>query len=412
MTRIHFVFIVIFGFGIITEGFTQSTSSPYSLFGAGEVENNGFGINRAMGGTGIAFKSGAYLNSMNPASYSGIDSLSFLLELGFALQHSIYTNKSETQSITNGNFQYLSMGFRMKKFWHASLGLVPYSSMGYNINVTGEVEGDLTEYTTSFSGDGGINRFYFGNAFSPIKGLSLGVNFSYLFGTLVKTESATFSDLSFAYELENTNYIRKVYMDYGLQYTLNLGDWDYTLGATYAAKSRLSSTTKTVFNTSDTSIVVDKEKTSGYYIPQSMGIGFAIQNGDRFRMGVDYEQRDWSDIQFDRALLATRDSRRYSAGLEFKPEKSVMDSWFKKVYYRFGASYSQSYLEIKGVPIDSKSVSFGMGIPVRNGRNTINWSVEYGQNGTTKKKLIREDYILFNLNITLNDVWFQKFQYK
>ena len=66
-------------------------NSVYSMFGVGQIIDNSFGINKSLGGTGIAFQSGSSVNYLNPASYLGIPPNSFILEIGV---YGIY-NKSE-----------------------------------------------------------------------------------------------------------------------------------------------------------------------------------------------------------------------------------------------------------------------------------------------------------------------------
>jgi len=50
----------------------QARKSVYSMFGVGQIIDNSFGVNKSLGGTGIAFQSGREINYINPASYIGI----------------------------------------------------------------------------------------------------------------------------------------------------------------------------------------------------------------------------------------------------------------------------------------------------------------------------------------------------
>ena len=63
----------------------NSTSSPYSGFGIGELETAAGGRNAGMGETGIALRSGLFFNSANPASLTSIEPQSFLLDMGLIL---------------------------------------------------------------------------------------------------------------------------------------------------------------------------------------------------------------------------------------------------------------------------------------------------------------------------------------
>jgi hypothetical protein len=59
-----------------------NTTSPYSMFGYGILNDYASSAQRAMGGVGYAMNGCRQINTMNPASYSAIDSLTFLWDAG------------------------------------------------------------------------------------------------------------------------------------------------------------------------------------------------------------------------------------------------------------------------------------------------------------------------------------------
>ena len=63
------------GFGLLS---AQNTTSPYSMYGYGILQDGATSSQRQMGGIGYAMQSGRQINAMNPASYASIDSLTFL----------------------------------------------------------------------------------------------------------------------------------------------------------------------------------------------------------------------------------------------------------------------------------------------------------------------------------------------
>ena len=56
----------------------QIVTTPYSKMGYGLLNDNVSSIQRSMGGVGYAMKGGRIINVMTPASYSDVDSLTFL----------------------------------------------------------------------------------------------------------------------------------------------------------------------------------------------------------------------------------------------------------------------------------------------------------------------------------------------
>lgn len=403
------LYILIFIFLIhYVPNHAQSTSSPYSMFAEGQVENYGSGTNRALGGTGIAFKSDNYLNNMNPASYSGIDSLSFIFELGMFGKYTKYITKNESETKFDANLSYLALGFRICKWWATSLGVASYSSVGYKINSSHTVEGDLSIYQKTFEGSGGITQLYFGNSVRPFKNLSLGINISYFLGSITHTETGGTTDDYVAYTIIKNIKIHSVYFDYGAQYTIEYNKWKYTLGAIFGNSKELDMTSNMYISNADNTLELETED-SKFIIPSKYGFGLAVEKGYRFKAGFDYERRNWEEIkEYSSSLLRTRDSERFSIGIEYFPYKKRSDRGLKKVRYRLGASYTRKYLIIKNEGVNSKTINFGFGIPIKRERSMINIAFELGSLGTTKSGLIKENYGVLHLNFTMHDLWFQK----
>ncbi len=81
------------------------------------------------------------LNLENPASTGGMDSLFTIFEIGFEGKYTSYSTAKNSQSLFDANFRYISMGIRLMPKWAISMGLKPYSTIGYNINAMSELEG-------------------------------------------------------------------------------------------------------------------------------------------------------------------------------------------------------------------------------------------------------------------------------
>jgi hypothetical protein len=382
---------------------SQITSSPYSVFGLGTIEESSLGVNKAMGGTGIAFMSGHGLNVQNPASYDGIDSLVTIFELGLFGRYTSYKSSNSEQSLFDSNIRYASMGFRPSSRWATSFGITPYSTIGYKINVDLPVEGSINTHTESFTGEGGVNQVYIGNSYRITKNLVFGLNIVYLFGSVTHSES---SDM-FNYSLKNVTNLSNFNLNYGLDYRFVKNDWHYTVGLIYNnGKALTTSNTETITTESETEVL--RSKTKKYRIPESYGVGLAFGK-KHFRGGVDFELRKWKSVKFDNPLLNTRDSKKVSFGLEVPSSVSQGNS--AVILLRFGAAYSQSYLVINNVPINSRTISIGAGFPSKGLPSVFNVAVELGQNGTSQKYLFQENYCALHLSIALKDIWFQKRKY-
>jgi hypothetical protein len=338
---------------------------------------------------------------VNPASFGGLDSLITLFDIGSFAKYTSYRTKTESQTLFDANIRYFTMSFKPAQRLGTSFGIVPYSSVGYKINVLSSIEGSNTEFYKSFSGDGGVNKVYLGNSFKVSKNLFLGVNASFLFGTISRTESS--SDGIYSYL--DKNIFSNFYLDYGLIYKIPGKKWDYSVGIIYGNGKTLKTTSESSITTANSYEEIKTPK-NDFRIPRSYGAGLALSNKN-FRAGLDYERKTWAEINFNRSLFETRNSNRYSLGIEwatFPGNRSVNNA----IFYRIGAMYSESYLIVNQNPINYRSISFGIGLPKGGMSNILNFSFEIGQNGTKNNGLIKESFYKLNIDISLKDLWFMK----
>jgi hypothetical protein len=388
----------------------QLKNSVYSMFGVGQIMENNFGINKSLGGTGIAFQSGTMMNYLNPASYLGIPPSAYIMELGAYGVSNKSENKFTSSTSSYANVNYFSASFYFTSWWASSFGVVPFSFIDYTVKSTSQIGSELTSYEKEYKGSGGLSRLYWGNSFKIFDYLSVGFNTSYIVGPITQTETASSNDSFNGYELKNSRTAYGVYLDYGLQYSLgsiertgNQQNWVYTLGLIYGAGTKLYTTNNLEFTYEGETGTLEDSKMSDIKIPQKFGVGLSVKKGNNFRAGVDYEWKNWANVNFSDPNFDTKNSSRYSVGVEYFPYESRDDGWLKRLFYRLGANYNSSYLVIDGTPINSMGINLGVGIPY-NGMN-LNFSVEYGHEGTLDKGLIKNSYWMFYFNISFCEFW-------
>jgi hypothetical protein len=379
----------------------QITTSPYSIFGLGSTDGNISGTAGSMGGAGIGLLSPQTLNFQNPAASAGMDSLLSIFETGFAGRYAIYSTPQQNQSLFDANFRYMALAFRTSRRWAVTAGIIPYSSVGYHINVMTDIEGTDEQYKKTFIGDGGVNKVFLGNSVKLTRNLSLGVNASYLFGTISHSESST----DYKYTLVDKIYISNLNFDYGLNYKITLNKWNYYLGFVYNNGKTLRTNKVTSIITASTGDSY-AGSVKELRIPKSYGFGLAFQK-KYFRGDIDYETSRWSGLEFTNPLLVTRNSNRYSIGLEM-PSHGNRNGSARMIFYRAGAQYSESYMVIDGHAINYRSVSAGVGLPVKGYLNVVNLALEAGQNGTNRGGLFRESFLLLRVDLSFKDFWFVK----
>lgn len=388
----------------------NNTSSPYTRYGYGLLNDAGFGQVKAMGGLSMGLRSRNFINPANPASYTSIDSLSFRMEAGVSFQVSTFTDGNKKQTATDGNLEYLAMQFPIKKWIALSLGLMPYSVVGYNYSMTEDVSSSITsgnlKTNYQYMGEGGITQLYLGLGFRPCSWFSLGANLQYYFGTIEYTSTASFEAGYVSTVMQRSLSVKDLSGNFGVQFTIPIKkDISLTLGGVYQLKSNVNADAQQSVITTDT---VVQYFNNSFDFPMSFGTGFVFNLSNKLAVGLDYKKEFWSDVEFfgEKEFL---DRNKFIFGLEYLPNANGR-AYFERVYYRLGANFSKSYYTVNGEQLNSMVLSTGWGFPLKKGLNPtiMNFTFEYGLNGTIDNNLLREQYFKFILNATINENWFMK----
>jgi len=302
------------------------------------------------------------------------------------------------------NVSYFATGLYLTDWWAFTFGIVPFSYINYEITSTDQIQGELTEFEKNYRGTGGFNRINLGNSFKVDKNLAVGLNVSFIFGSINQTETALNTDSFAGYELTNQRRAHSFYLDYGIQYAIERSGWLYSLGAIYGSAQKLSTTEALEFTYDNATTELAPDAQSAIRIPEKIGVGLALQKNRNFRIGLDYELNRWGNLSFSNPHLETKDSHRFAFGAELLPGQKMNEMWFRKMYYRLGANYKNSYLEIDHVPIRSFGVTMGLGVPISR-ISLINLAFEFGKEGTQSKGLIEDRYWGMYLNFSLSELW-------
>jgi len=121
--------------------------------------------------------------------------------------------------------------------------------------------------------------------------------------------------------------------------------------------------------------------------------------------------QEWSSYTYLGKSDSLKNSLSLSAGGQFRPATNDISSYWKRITYRAGARFNQSYLYLNNTRINEFGISFGFGLPMKKTRSTLNIAFEAGARGTTQNNLIRENYFRFSLGASIFDRWFLKRKY-
>lgn len=389
----------------------NNTSSPYSMFGIGETDLLSNGQSTALGGTSLGVRNKTYLNPSNPASYTALDSMRFYFETGIHLRNTWSSTNLKSQQTQEGNLTNILMGFRMDEGWYGGFGVIPKSSIGYQITTTKMVEGSFNDYSTLWTGTGGISQVYFSQAFQLSPNLSAGLNLSFLFGPLTQQRDivlGTSGSTEYVTVLSNINY-NGFLPELGLQYTFPLnGMKKLTLGTVFKPQVTLSGKSSDLtlhtssFGTVSDTLSIEEEVVRDIKIPFNLAAGFAYESGKGFMLAADYQSTLWNEATSDDQYA---NQHIVSAGMEYTPNPHSF-KFLKRTAYRLGFRYDTGYLKFDDQRVTDWRVTMGFGFPIKKGLSYINLALEAGQQGSYNQNLIRENYLKGTLTFSLSEIWF------
>lgn len=396
---------MLMGYGVAQ---AQIVTTPYSKMGYGMLNDNVSSIQRSMGGVGYAMEGGRIINVMNPASYSDVDSLTFLWDVGIELSN-LWSKENGNKGYNFGaGLDYLTGHFKVAKGLGASFGLLPYSSVGYTYG------GKISGGSEVRSGSGGISQLFLGVGYEPVKNLSVGVNFAYLFGSSANT--TLISSNSSSYFTRNFK-VRDWNAQVGVQYSLPLlkNRDRLTLGVTFQPKKSFHGHAwGTSYDTQD-----NKADTIGYTSmkgnyeqPYSIGMGVSYVMDHRLTLEADYTFQKWSNAKYTpipgiEAQDTKFDDRwKLALGMQYTPNRR--GSYFGAMSFRAGAFFTHDYMKFDTSNLRDYGFSVGVGLPAPGSKTTINLGVEWRHREATPVNLISENYLNITLGVNFNELWFWK----
>lgn len=423
---------------------TNGSNSPYSRFGLGLPSEQSQGFNRSMGGVAQGLRNGGRVNMQNPASYSAIDSLTFLFDVGMGLQRDRLSMGDNHQSVNNTSFDYVNAAFRVKPKLGMSVGFVPYSTIGYSFSQDYTIMQDpflnkSVTQTLSYSGEGGLHQMYVGAGWSPLKGFSFGANLSYLWGNINNTVSQAFAEDGTTntsnYSSLTTKYtaeLRTWKADIGVQYQMTLdkaGKDQLTMGATVGLGHKIGSDA-TLQRTSLSGDTIQRTTDKAFQLPMTYSAGFAWEHDQKLTVAADFTFEQWGDCVTPQighagtdansttysAATGTYSNRfRLSAGAEYVPGRYDR-TYHHRINYRLGGYFSSPNLRINGLDGPREyGLTAGVGLPITNRWNSgtlVNVGLQWSRRVPSSATLITENILRVNIGVTFNESWFMKWKIK
>ena len=412
------------------------TNSPFSRFGIGDLGIPGYATQSAMGGIGLAFSDNHIANPLNPASLGALRFATYQVGVNVSRDR-LTAGDIETDGL-NGNLGYLSLAFTTRNTlndlfdarqrptrYATSISVTPYSTQGYNIQLTSDGNGATGEVRNSFLGTGGFYRLRSSHALEIGKRLRLGLQASYIFGRTNSQVQVQTVDLPASSVITDTESfrVRGVEIGGGGQYDFVLAELEdratklFSVGGTVSYTGDLTgSGTRTVtrlnaFSSRDT-LPIDTDASQRVTMPLQFGVGVLYRHVNHLRLGADFTYATW-----DRFVNTLRPDERLESGYrlgvggEWIPDYQSYNKYHNRVHYRFGAYLHQD--PRPGVTAD-QALTIGFGFPVvrpREELSYVNLSINAGRLVTTGD--IDQRYLRLTVGFALTDnSWFYKRRFK
>ena len=381
------------------------TSSPFSRFAYGDLNENVPTGYRAMGGVGIGMRNNRAINPSQPASYTACDTLTFMFDVAASASWSRYRDAGGLKNKANGNLEYVTMQFPLYKRWIAmSVGLLPYSSVGYNISLSDSTAGGAYHYVTNYYGDGNISEVYGGLSFNICNWFALGFNVYYMWGDLSRMRSLTFVESGLNPTIQDEILsVSSVRLRYGAQFFHTWGAHSINIGAIFESKMKLNSELVLIETQSEDSIPIYKD---GWQLPMVWGVGASYNWANRLTIGFDFERQHMASALYNGAegrWSGLQDKNRYAFGVEYRHNPAGR-KYVERMLWRAGVSVQDEYLAAVGAKRISASI--GIGFPLWTIGTVINTTIEYTHRGTPSG--LEDNSLRFTIGASIAENWFFK----
>uniref|UniRef100_UPI00404805A8 hypothetical protein n=1 Tax=Mariniflexile sp. TaxID=1979402 RepID=UPI00404805A8 len=390
------------------------SSSPYSLYGLGQTNEINTGKINGLGKSGIAMSSSTFINNSNPASFASIPLNSFFYDFGFKSETNSLTQNGRKNSNITANFSNIAIAFPLSKTSGFGVTLTPFTSVGYTLsNVESNIEGSAYSFYTDVDGEGGINNLKLNYGYALNNKFRLGLTGSVLFGKITQTQTSYIPIVAnniistSIISLYDENYYSGFRLGSGLQYDISK---NMCFGAIINLPTTLNANNDRTATSSTETLEssVSNSNIDDFKLPLELGFGFESKVNESFSFNLDYKKNFWSNTNQSDQLGTYANQDFFGLGLQYATKKSI-PKFFNSLEYRAGFNYDNGYLEVNKQRIKNQSINLGIGIPLNSSSNSmINIGYSYGSKGQITNGLIKENFHLLSINLSLEGIWFQK----
>lgn len=289
------------------------------------------------------------------------------------------------------------------------LSLSPYSNVDFRYILTIQDQGITYDEFVFLRGS--ISKARVSLIWSPFSSLGISLNGNYYIGTIDDQYRLSFNNSQYFNSFHEVEYRFKgpgvgLSLDYQLHKRFMLAgfvDFKPSIDLKRALSSSLSQE--------------DTDITSSGSFPIHYGIGTSIRVHPRLSFSLDYSRQNWSEgFGLSQSQSTSGDAFTDSQlddwyhlgiGLERNSRTGRNRSFFDLVDWRTGFSMTSLGYKFNNEPVIQYAGHFGIGIPFSQ-TNRVDIAIAAGIRGDKSKNLAEEQFMQFEISVTMGELWFQQ----
>ncbi len=395
--------------------------SPISRFGLGQSAGIGLSRNEGMAGCGMAAPNSDQPNISNPALLSFNRKVNLDFDIRYLFRNQKGPGSGDFQSGSGGPAQ-LSFIIPISTRLSSGFGIRPFSSRDFVFFDKRQVNVDTIGTRTR--GLGGISQVWVSSGYELNRFLSLGIEASYLFGTLedsvsfgVLPKSSNYSFISI-YRRKVSQFIFKPGLHFRLPVNKERKSF-LALGLTADLGNRVKFKKYRTFaiqGTGDQRDTLDSGTKESLERPIIYTAGISFFDFEKGSLSFEIDWIKAPNANEENTIVTPKDAFGFRLGGEYTIGTKKSTRYLNIITFRGGLSYGQLPLQQDGKFLTDRKLSLGASFPIirkeaKFSRPLINIGLAYGIRGLENSNVGVDKYWQVTLGFTLNDfLWFNRYR--
>jgi hypothetical protein len=393
--------------------------SPVSRLYTGYPLEFGISRNEATGGCGQAVPDEDHPNFQNPSLLHFNKKVNLNTDLRY-IYRNLRQNTESDYRIGAAGPALLSITFPVSNRISAGFGIRPYSFRDFIYQNVRYASGD--SIGMRIRGSGGLSQVFMSTGFRIGKYLSIGLEGSYVFGTL--QDSVTFGVLPSTSNYVFSNIVKRKAAQFllrpGLHFMQPLSKENgvfLSAGFTADLGNRIALRRYNQFSIPGTNFrdTLEFEVPSSLSRPENYSVGIGLFSPMAWSVSTEMTYTQAKSMPADGSITFS-DCFSWAAGAEYRPGTKKSTAYLNLITYRAGFAFRTHPFSDNSGPYQDMRFTTGASFPITRKdakftRPIINLSIAAGSRGREQSIFGKERYLQIQLGFTLNDfLWFNRYK--